>query len=144
MSNRKAPLYDKMIAEQKKAAKRQRAREQGKPPYVAGKIDVNDYQKDALRTIGQISTSDKILQGALGIAGESGEVVDLVKKWKYHGHNLDIDNLETELGDILFYIAILADAAGISFNTLLVRNMNKRIDRYPDGFDPDRSKNREA
>ncbi len=80
---------------------------------------------------------------ALGLAGESGEVADLLKKALFHGHSLDVDELEKELGDVLWYIANLAYEYGISLEAVAHYNVKKLRKRYPEGFSRDASINRE-
>ena len=102
----------------------------------------NDYQRAALRTCNKISKSDKVLNGALGLCGETGEVADLIKKNKFQGHELDKKKLLEELGDICWYIAILADGLDVDLDTVLEMNVQKLRKRYPDGFSAERSTNR--
>lgn len=105
----------------------------------------NEYQKEALRTaptdIGHMS---QLLNGVMGLAGESGEAVDLVKKHVFHEHDLDKERLAKELGDVAWYLAVTAYAIGYDLEEILQMNVDKLRKRYPDGFDPDRSQHREA
>jgi hypothetical protein len=78
----------------------------------------SSYQAATERT-GRVSSGemadDKInrMTIALGLAGEAGEVVDLIKKVEGHGHPLDRNKLQGELGDLLWYTARLAELYGI-------------------------------
>lgn len=78
----------------------------------------------------------------LGLAGEVGEVVDLLKKHIYHEHDLDITALLLELGDIMYYLCWLCLETGLDFSDIWFANMKKLNDRYPDGFDTERSQHR--
>ena len=78
----------------------------------------------------------------MGLAGESGEVCDYLKKVVFHGHELDKDQLCKELGDVLWYVATLATTAGLSLGEIARANVVKLQLRYPDGFDSTRSMNR--
>lgn len=78
--------------------------------------------------------SDRLSNWALGVAGEAGEVADYMKKVLHHGHALDIEKLTKELGDVCWYVAVLANEAGIKFSTVLEENEKKLRARYPDGF----------
>jgi len=78
----------------------------------------------------------------MGLCGESGEAIDIVKKWMAHGHELDKDHLAKELGDIAWYLAETAYALDISLEEILRGNLDKLKRRYPEGFDTDRSVNR--
>lgn len=71
---------------------------------------------------------------AQGLAGEAGEVCDGLKKVVYHGHNLDVDDLEKELGDIMHYVVGLATLNGISMENVLDKNIEKLRKRFPEGF----------
>ncbi|MDD2287227.1 MAG: nucleoside triphosphate pyrophosphohydrolase family protein [Bacteroidales bacterium] len=109
-------------------------------------ITANQYQKAALRTANTEAMKDpyeKITNGILGLTGESGEVADHIKKFKYQGHELDRDYLAKELGDICWYIALLADGIGFDLGTIMQMNVDKLKKRYPEGFDTERSLHRE-
>src|SRR6266700_4752566 len=72
-----------------------------------------DYLAEVLRTYaGEDTQKDKLTLGALGLAGEGGEVIDLIKKWSYAGHDLDTNDLLSELGDVLWYMALMCSAFG--------------------------------
>lgn len=104
----------------------------------------NEYQTEALRTApAGINYFSKLLNGVMGLAGESGEAVDLVKKHVFHEHDLDTEHLAKELGDVAWYLAVTANVIGYDLETILQMNVDKLRKRYPDGFDPDRSQNRE-
>jgi len=80
---------------------------------------------------------DKLLNlGALGLAGEGGEVVDLIKKYLFHGKPLDREKLLEEMGDQLFYYQCLLEAVDGSFAEVVEKNNEKRKKRYPKGFQP--------
>lgn len=98
------------------------------------------YQTAAQRTSGD---HDKILNGVLGLCGETGECADIVKKSTFQGHELDRDHLVDELSDVAWYIAETATGLGVSLSEILNHNIEKLKRRYPDGFDPERSIHRE-
>lgn len=102
----------------------------------------NEYQVEALRTAGTNNPMDLMVNGVMGLAGESGECVDLVKKHVFQNHELDKAHLAKELGDVAWYLAVTAHAIGYDLETILQMNVNKLRKRYPDGFDPDRSQHR--
>lgn len=105
----------------------------------------NEYQVEALRTaFGMNQAFPMGLNGVMGLAGESGECVDLMKKHLFQGHPLDKDHLAKELGDVAWYLAVTAYAIGYDLETILRMNVDKLRKRYPDGFDPCRSQHREA
>ena len=108
-------------------------------------MTINDYQKEALRTASNLKGDyTRILNGVMGLAGESGETVDMVKKWIFQGHKLDTDHLAKELGDIAWYLAISADAIGYDLESIMRMNVEKLRARYPDGFDSERSIHRDS
>lgn len=102
-------------------------------------ITGNDYQQAALRTAG---ATDLLLNGVMGLNGEAGECIDIVKKHLFQGHPLDREDLAKELGDVAWYLAVTAHAIGYDLETVLEMNIKKLRDRYPDGFDAERSNNR--
>ena len=106
-------------------------------------LTANEYQKAALTTKKSNNMEDLLTEGALGICGEAGEVSEHIKKWKYQGHGLDKEGLLIELGDVCWYIAILAKALETDLETIMRLNINKRKNRYPNGFEAERSINRE-
>ena len=107
-------------------------------------MTVNEYQQLALRTESHTENNlDRILQGVMGLAGESGECVDLVKKLIFQGHSLDSEHLMKELGDVAWYLALTADAIGYTLEEVLEANIKKLEARYPDGrFEAGKSINR--
>lgn len=101
----------------------------------------NEYQKEALRTANQqyYTRYGRLVNGVLGLCGETGEVADIVKKAMFQGHSLDEQHIVEELGDIAWYLAITADALGIGLDEIFEKNSAKLRARYPDGFDADKS-----
>lgn len=102
-------------------------------------MTANDYQQEALRTAG---TDNLLLNGVMGLNGEAGECIDLVKKCAFQGHSLDPEKLAKELGDVAWYLAVTAYAIGYNLDDVLRMNIRKLKERYPEGFDADRSVNR--
>jgi NTP pyrophosphatase (non-canonical NTP hydrolase) len=97
-------------------------------------MTINEYQKLALRTSNHQRTFDLLVNGALGLCGEAGEVVDLIKKHCFQGHELDVSKIIIELGDVCWYIAALAHALNVDLETIMIRNIDKLKKRYPNGF----------
>ena len=106
-------------------------------------MTANEYQQLALRTAGTNEDVDLMVNGVMGLAGESGECVDLLKKHMFQGHGLDMHHLAKELGDVAWYLAVTAHAIGYTLEEVFQMNVDKLKARYPDGFSEDRSKNRE-
>lgn len=106
-------------------------------------MDFNDYQRLAERTAAtQKDERGRYVNFAFGLAGETGEIIDCLKKHLFHGHELDREKLKIELGDLLWYIATTATTARISLNDVAHSNIIKLEERYPDGFDVTKSVNR--
>lgn len=107
-------------------------------------MTINEYQKEALRTAsGMNKEYPMILNGVLGLTGESGECADMVKKHLFQGHDLDKEHLAKELGDVAWYVAVSAHAIGYDLETILQMNVDKLRRRYPDGFDAEKSLHRQ-
>lgn len=107
-------------------------------------MTVNEYQELAMRTLNpSLSPKDVLLNSVMGLCGESGEAIDIVKKWLAHGHELDKEHLKKELGDIAWYLAEAATALDISLEEILQANIDKLKKRYPEGFDTERSISRQ-
>ena len=103
----------------------------------------NVYQKLAMTTLNPaLSKQDVLINGVMGLCGESGEAIDLVKKHLHQGHPLDREKLIKELGDIAWYLAETAAALDVSLEEVLERNIEKLRSRYPEGFSAERSQNR--
>ena len=106
-------------------------------------MTINEYQKLAMTTLNPaLSKKDVLINGVMGLCGESGEAIDIVKKWLAQGHELDKEKLAKELGDICWYLAETATALDLSLEDIMGANIEKLKKRYPDGFDADRSINR--
>ena len=106
-------------------------------------MQINEYQVEALRTAsGMNKQYPMALNGVLGLAGESGECVDMMKKHLFQGHPLDAEHMAKELGDVAWYLAVTAHAIGYDLETVLQMNVDKLRARYPDGFDPEKSLHR--
>jgi NTP pyrophosphatase (non-canonical NTP hydrolase) len=86
---------------------------------------------------------ERRLVGALGLAGEAGEVADLIKKFEGHGHPVNLERLAEELGDLLWCISNVATLYDLELSTIAAANIEKLLHRYPNGFDASRSKERD-
>lgn len=76
-----------------------------------------------------------LLMGVLGLTGEAGEVSDIVKKGIFHEKGINKEHLQKELGDVMWYIAMICHACGFNMDDIMQMNINKLKARYPDGFD---------
>ena len=108
-------------------------------------MDANEYQKRAMTTLNpELGKKDVLINSVMGLCGESGEAIDIVKKWLAQGHALDKEHLAKELGDIAWYLAEAATALDLSLGDILQANLNKLEKRYPNGFETRRSLSRAA
>ena len=87
---------------------------------------------------------DRIENALMGLSGEVGEVLDIFKKHFFQGHELDVNHVIEELGDVVYYLCWLCIEFDIDFSEICFANMEKLDKRYPDGFSTERSINREA
>ena len=101
----------------------------------------NEYQKAAMRTASPKCYN--LSNVGLGLAGEAGEVADIIKKHLHQGHVLDKEKIAEELGDVAWYLALGCAMIGYDFETVLSMNVDKLWKRYPDGFDVEHSIHRE-
>ena len=106
-------------------------------------MTINEYQKLAMTTLNPaLSERDVLINAVMGLCGESGEAIDIVKKHLAQGHELDREHLIKELGDIDWYLAEAATVLGVELEDVLQRNIDKLKARYPEGFKVQDSVNR--
>lgn len=106
-------------------------------------MTINEYQKLAMTTLNPaLSQKEVLINSVMGLCGESGEAVDIVKKHLFQGHELNKEKLAKELGDIAWYLAEAATALDIPLDTIFQGNIDKLKMRYPEGFDPEKSLHR--
>lgn len=114
---------------------------------IEGHLDIYTpyhYQLAANMTADpNLSLEKALVEGLVGINSEAGEALDIWKKYEFHKHDLDKKAIALELGDVLWYLTEAAVALGYSLEDIMKMNIEKLKKRYPDGFDPERSKNRE-
>ena len=107
---------------------------------------IDHYQQSALRTAPapgtRVDADADLLHGAIGVATESGELLDAIKKHIFYGKPLDLVNLREEIGDVMWYLAILCRATGTNMSDVASVNIEKLRLRYPDKFDVKRALNR--
>ena len=107
-------------------------------------MTINEYQTLAMTTLNPaLDKKDILINGVMGLCGEAGEAIDLVKKHLAQGHPLDREKLIGELGDIAWYLAETATVLGVDLEEVLARNIEKLKKRYPEGFAAERSLDRE-
>lgn len=112
----------------------------------------NEYQKLAMRTSSFDFTNERFIQkdserfdaihhGVFGLCSEAGEVAGVYQK-SYQGHPVEVEHLKKELGDCLWMIAEICSAYRIELNDVMAANIEKLKKRYPNGFDVEKSLNR--
>ena len=112
---------------------------------------MQSYQRLALRTLStQFHIGDKeegvspdLLHGAIGLATESGELLDSLKRALFYGAALDRTNLIEELGDLEWYMAVIREAVGVSQEEVQRINIEKLKARYPAKFSQENALNRD-
>ena len=103
-------------------------------------MTVNEYQNLAMRTLNpELDKKDVLINSVMGLCGESGETIDIVKKWLAHGHPLDKEKLIKELGDVAWYLAEAATALDVPLEDIFQGNIDKLRARYPEGFHTEKS-----
>ena len=106
-------------------------------------MKINEYQALAMNTLNkELTKNDILINGVMGLCGEAGEVIDLVKKHLHQGHPLNKDDLIKELGDVAWYLAEVSYAIDVDLETVLTSNIEKLKKRFPNGFETNRSINR--
>ena len=107
------------------------------------KIEMIDFFKNAKagRLIEKYDLGG-ILNASLGLSGETGELNDILKKWVFHGHELNIEKVKKEISDVLWYVALMCESFGFEMDEIMQINIDKLKARYPEGFDPDKSLHR--
>ncbi len=106
-------------------------------------MDWTDYIVEVYRTVpAELTRADLIVNAALGLCGETGEIADAIKKARYQSHDMDMASLRNELGDVLWYWTLLATELGMAPDEIMAANVRKLRARYPDGFSAERSRAR--
>ena len=122
------------------------------------KITIDNYTENVYRTLaptdiasGVVASNDhllntkilRLLHAAMGIAGEAGEIIDPIKKSIFYGKKLDEVNLMEECGDLLYFVAVLLDELGYTFEEVMQINIDKLAARYPEKFTSAKAINRD-
>ena len=93
-------------------------------------FSLEEYQLGAVETLGPDRDARSL---ALGVAGEAGEVAEIIKKGFRPGKTVDVEHLKEEIGDVLWYLAVLADTYDLDLEEIALDNLEKLALRYPDG-----------
>lgn len=111
-------------------------------------MNASKYQQQAARTL--IDAPDfeipdneiMLVWNAIGLAGEAGEVCELVKKGVFHQHGIDREKMVKELGDVLWYVSALCTKLDMDMGVIMEVNIRKLQERYPQGYSSQDSKRR--
>ncbi len=95
--------------------------------YFDAEMTFYDYQASATLTLGPDRNP---LMMALGVGGEAGEVLEIIKKGNRPGREVDVVHLKEEIGDVLWYLAVLADYYDLDLEEIAVENLEKLEKRY--------------
>ena len=108
-------------------------------------MNINEYQTEAMKLLNPgLSEEDVLVNALMGLCGESGEAIDILKKHLFQGHDLDRAKIIKELGDVAWYLAEAATGLGVTLESICQGNLDKLHARYPKGFNTASSQNREA
>lgn len=103
-------------------------------------MDFNHYQRLAARTRADNPSREMTIAIlGLGLTGEAGEAAEDIKHFLGHGHELNLEKLVKELGDVLWYVSQIADVFNIKLADVARLNIEKLMKRYPDGFSTEHS-----
>lgn len=106
-------------------------------------MQVNEYSESGYGNAESgCCKKDVLINSVMGLCGESGEAIDIVKKWLMQGHELDREHLVRELGDVAWYLAEAATALDVPLEAVFQGNLDKLRQRFPNGFDTGASVNR--
>ena len=109
---------------------------------------MNNYIKQAIRTNTDLKHpiglhNQDLIHAAFGLCSEAGELIDQIKRHFFYGKPLDIVNIKEEMGDMFWYLAILADWLECDFSEIMTANIEKLKVRYPEKFSMDKALHRD-
>ncbi len=96
-------------------------------------MDFEEYAKEAMRTYpAGLSLQDKTELAEVGILGEAGELLDLLKKELFHGHHVPHEKYKKEIGDVFWYVATAPALVGFSGRYYGSTSKDRRVVRTRD------------
>jgi NTP pyrophosphatase (non-canonical NTP hydrolase) len=104
---------------------------------AAIKTESNDFEPIKNRL--QNEQTIRLLHAGIGLSTESAEILDSLKKHIFYGKPLDEVNLKEEMGDLFWYLAIMADSLNIDFETIMSKNIEKLKARYGQKFSEEKA-----
>jgi NTP pyrophosphatase (non-canonical NTP hydrolase) len=115
-------------------------------------MTLSEYQSAVLRTEnsdfnsirGRLDSDRalRLIHGVMGVQTEAGELADTLKKATFYGRPFDRINILEEVGDVLWYLTVICDAAGSSLEIVMNKNIAKLRGRYGDQFSEEKAVNR--
>ena len=97
-------------------------------------MDLKEYQKLCKKTAKEFNDkNNEIVNWGLGIVGEAGDVAGCIKKTVFHSNDQK-DGIKENLGDTMWYIAMICNCFGWDLEEILKENVKKLKNRYPQGF----------
>ena len=112
--------------------------------YVSPVRDIfEEYTSFVLSVASQKTSESRIQQGIIGAATETGELLDALKKYMFQGRPIDVTNIKEECGDLWFYMTELMAAVDTNIFEVMKMNVAKLKQRYPDGFNTQKSVDRD-
>lgn len=106
-------------------------------------MNIEQYKADSARTLIDKGYDMNLLHAAMGIGTEAGELLDAFKRKIFYGKELDVVNVKEEIGDIMWYIAILLRELDLDFEDILQLNIDKLRARFPQKFTETHALNRD-
>ena len=97
-------------------------------------MDINTYKTESERTLVDQGHDMNLLHAAMGIGTEAGELLDAFKRKMFYGKELDVVNVKEEIGDLMWYTAILLRELDLDFHEILQLNIDKLKTRFPEKF----------
>lgn len=110
---------------------------------ASGRTDLHiDQKREFAKRVNSSEVVD-LTHATIGICTEAGELLDVMKKHLAYGKDIDRVNVAEEVGDVLWYVAIILRELNMSFEEVMQMNINKLAKRFPDKFDEHHALNRD-
>jgi len=102
--------------------------------YICKAVKTENKDFDGIALRGNIRKNWRLIHATMGLTTESAEVIDLLKKHIFYGKPLSDEKIFEEIGDLLWYIALLCDTMGFDLEQVKAKNIDKLRARYPQNF----------
>ena len=111
--------------------------------YISDAVRTESTNFEAMNTRLNDDGLKRLLHAGIGLSTEAGEFLDALKKHIFYGKELDKVNLAEEMGDLFWYMAIVADELGFEFEEVMERNITKLKARYGEKFSEEKAEKRD-